>query len=187
MQQCAKFSALGKNTQFSAVGRTPSSGNPCQDIFQSVVSRGVVSATTVPALAELYDNIGMTARPGALLQVEVHCHWRNDRTIDWCKQEGIHVTAYAPLSSPQTMRKEGKDVPNLLKVLFPLLLVSCCRSLTNGIAAHMHVSKPCCQAVILMSISLMTQNPEPTGKPYIQLYYSDPADTYHLSYVEHST
>ena len=51
------------------------------------------------------------------LQVEVHCHWRNDRTIEWCKNEGIHVTAYAPLSSPQTMSLEKKDVPNLLKVL----------------------------------------------------------------------
>ena len=51
------------------------------------------------------------------VQVEVHCHWRNDRTIDWCRDAGIHVTAYAPLSSPQTMHQEGKDVPNLLKVI----------------------------------------------------------------------
>jgi len=50
------------------------------------------------------------------VQVEVHCHWRNDRTVEWCKKEGIHVTAYAPLSSPQTMSLEHKDVPNLLKV-----------------------------------------------------------------------
>lgn len=62
-------------------------------------------------------SVSITIRPGCA-QVEVHCHWRNDRTVDWCKQEGIHVTAYAPLSSPQTMRKEGKDVPNLLKVLY---------------------------------------------------------------------
>lgn len=55
-----------------------------------------------------------TIRP-AVNQVEVHCHWRNDRTIEWCKNEGIHVTAYAPLSSPQTMSLEKKDVPNLLK------------------------------------------------------------------------
>ena len=49
-------------------------------------------------------------------QVEVHCHFRNQPVIDWCKQEGIHVTAYAPLSSPSTVSKMGKDLPNLLKV-----------------------------------------------------------------------
>lgn len=73
--------------------------------------------------------------------MEVHCHWRNDRTIDWCKQEGVHVTAYAPLSSPQTMRKEGKDVPNLLKVLCCLLSLACCQRPTNGIAGHMRWSQ----------------------------------------------
>ena len=67
------------------------------------------------------QSVSISARPGCV-QVEVHCHWRNDRTIDWCKQEGIHVTAYAPLSSPQTMKKEGKDVPNLLKVTVPPIL-----------------------------------------------------------------
>ena len=52
----------------------------------------------------------------AMLQVEVHPNFRNERTIDWCKQEGIHVTAYAPLSSPQTMSSQKKSVPNLLEV-----------------------------------------------------------------------
>lgn len=55
------------------------------------------------------------------VQVEVHCHFRNQRVIDWCKQEGIHVTAYAPLSSPSTVSKMGKDLPNLLKVKLFLL------------------------------------------------------------------
>ena len=50
------------------------------------------------------------------MQVEVHCHFRNERVIDWCKKESIHVTAYAPLSSPQTMSSQNKTVPNLLKV-----------------------------------------------------------------------
>lgn len=52
----------------------------------------------------------------AILQVEVHVNFRNERTIDWCKKEGIHVTAYAPLSSPQTMSSQKKSVPNLLEV-----------------------------------------------------------------------
>jgi len=52
------------------------------------------------------------------MQVEVHCHFRNERVIAWCKKEGIHVTAYAPLSSPQTMSSMKKTVPNLLQVIY---------------------------------------------------------------------
>ena len=33
--------------------------------------------------------------------------------------KGIHTTAYAPLSSPTTMSKTGRHVPNLLQVLSP--------------------------------------------------------------------
>ena len=54
-----------------------------------------------------------------MLQVEVHCHFKNDRVVQWCEQAGIHVTAYAPLSSPQSMA--NSDVPNLL-----LVRVFCC-------------------------------------------------------------
>lgn len=50
------------------------------------------------------------------LQVEMHAHWRNDRLMKWCNQQGIHVSAYGPLSSPQTMQGMGKDVPNLMEV-----------------------------------------------------------------------
>lgn len=57
----------------------------------------------------------MTAA-AAVVQVEVHINFRNERTIDWCTKEGIHVTAYAPLSSPQTMSSQKKSVPNLLEV-----------------------------------------------------------------------
>lgn len=91
----------------------------------------------------------------AVLQVEVHVNFRNERTIDWCKKEGIHVTAYAPLSSPQTMSAQKKSVPNLLEVSHVctsrcdlLLLVPwrCCR--TTGSTAvwlyqHCHIHAPC--------------------------------------------
>ncbi|DBA75126.1 TPA: hypothetical protein ACH3X1_010448 [Trebouxia sp. C0004] len=51
----------------------------------------------------------------AVNQVEMHAHWRNDRLLKWCNQQGIHVSAYGPLSSPQTMQAMGKDVPNLME------------------------------------------------------------------------
>ncbi|KAK9866614.1 hypothetical protein WJX84_005810 [Apatococcus fuscideae] len=48
----------------------------------------------------------------AVNQVEVHPHWRNDRLLNFCKDKGIHVTAYGPLTSPGNMA--GK-FPILLK------------------------------------------------------------------------
>lgn len=53
------------------------------------------------------------------VQVEMHAHWRNDRVLKWCNQQGIHVSAYAPLSSPSTMANMEKDVPNLMQVFKP--------------------------------------------------------------------
>ncbi len=50
---------------------------------------------------------------GCNVQVEVHPHWRNQRLLDFCKDKGIHVTAYGPLTSPGNMA--GK-FPILLKV-----------------------------------------------------------------------
>ncbi len=42
--------------------------------------------------------------------------------LKWCNQQGIHVSAYAPLSSPQTMEGMGKDVPNLMEVSYAACL-----------------------------------------------------------------
>ena len=56
------------------------------------------------------------------VQVEIHPFFRNDRVVEWCKEQGIHVTGYAPLSSPQTMKKDGRDMPNLLQVCFWLFV-----------------------------------------------------------------
>ncbi|KAK9793721.1 hypothetical protein WJX73_010217 [Symbiochloris irregularis] len=49
----------------------------------------------------------------AVNQIEMHPDWRNDRVLEFCKSKGIHVTAYAPMSSPGTMSKTGQHVPNL--------------------------------------------------------------------------
>ncbi|KAL3138766.1 hypothetical protein ABBQ32_005611 [Trebouxia sp. C0010 RCD-2024] len=85
--------------------------------MEGLVDRGLVRSIGVSNFSpEKIAALLKSARiKPAVNQVEVHLNFRNDRTIDWCKQHGIHVTAYAPLSSPQTMSSQKKSVPNLLK------------------------------------------------------------------------
>ena len=56
----------------------------------------------------------------------MHAHWKNDRLMKWCNQQGIHVSAYGPLSSPATMASMEKDVPNEMEVY-----VLCCNPLKS--------------------------------------------------------
>lgn len=54
--------------------------------------------------------------------MEVHAHYRNEHVRDWAKQNGVHVTAYSPLSSPALVKDMGMDFPELLKVRhYPLM------------------------------------------------------------------
>ena len=38
-------------------------------------------------------------------QVEIHPFWRNDKVREYCKEEGIHTSAYCPLGTPYTSAK----------------------------------------------------------------------------------
>ena len=79
--------------------------------------------------------------PWDLLQIDVHPRWRNDRVVDWCMKNKIHVTAYAPMSSPGVVASKGKDIPNLLKVgvVHASLSASSLQVLTNRLeAGHNH-------------------------------------------------
>lgn len=53
----------------------------------------------------------------------MHAFWRNDRVFKWCNQQGIHVTAYGPLSSPHMAATMDKKHLNLLQVCWFLLCV----------------------------------------------------------------
>lgn len=55
--------------------------------------------------------------PVSVNQVESHPQFRNDHVVEACTAKGIHVTAYAPLSSPGQMESMGiaDKVPNLLQ------------------------------------------------------------------------
>jgi len=50
----------------------------------------------------------------AVLQIEAHPYFVQNALLEWCKKNGIVVTAYSPLANPGHMfRKEGQ--PNLLE------------------------------------------------------------------------
>lgn len=60
-----------------------------------------------------------TAR-SSLLQVEAHPYFRNERLLQFCAQQGVHVTAYSPLGSPDSAGMFKRQAPALLQE--PLLL-----------------------------------------------------------------
>lgn len=56
-------------------------------------------------------------KPEALvLQVEGHPYFRNSRLLRWCLSQGIHVTGYSPLGSPDSAALlKRQHSPSLLK------------------------------------------------------------------------
>eukprot|EP00879_Flechtneria_rotunda_P020657 GHRR01021736.1.p1 GENE.GHRR01021736.1~~GHRR01021736.1.p1 ORF type:complete len:188 (+),score=49.15 GHRR01021736.1:308-871(+) len=67
-------------------------------------------------LQQLMDSPTLTIKP-AVLQVEAHPYWPNTILIDWAQQQGIHVTAYSPLGSPDSasIMRRGKESRRLME------------------------------------------------------------------------
>lgn len=63
-----------------------------------------------------YSNVRQNSlRFSCALQIERHPYFRNDKTVEWCEANDIHVSAYSPLGSPDSklLMKRKLDV-NLL-------------------------------------------------------------------------
>ncbi|GMP86027.1 hypothetical protein CsSME_00038977 [Camellia sinensis var. sinensis] len=46
--------------------------------------------------------------------MEMHPGWRNDKMLDFCKKNGIHVTAYSPLGSQDGAKKLNRTPGQVL-------------------------------------------------------------------------
>ena len=52
---------------------------------------------------------------GPAPQVEAHPYHRNDALLAWCRERGVHLTAYSPLGSPDSASVFKRDAPVLLE------------------------------------------------------------------------
>jgi diketogulonate reductase-like aldo/keto reductase len=42
-------------------------------------------------------------------QVEAHPYWNNNKLVQWCQANGVHLTAYSPLGSPDSAGRWGEQ------------------------------------------------------------------------------
>lgn len=80
--------------------------------MEGLVSKGLVRDIGVSNMSrrkiqELLD-AGVTLKP-AVNQVEAHPYFCNDALLQYCTAQGIHLTAYSPLGSPDSADIMGRD------------------------------------------------------------------------------
>ena len=84
--------------------------------MEALVSEGLVSSIGVSNFStKKVDSILSYAKvPLSVVQVEVHPYWRQDSLLAYCKDKGIHVTAYSPLGSPDSSTMFQRKGPKLM-------------------------------------------------------------------------
>ncbi|ONK77129.1 uncharacterized protein A4U43_C02F3390 [Asparagus officinalis] len=75
--------------------------------MEKLVKEGVVRDIGLCNLTvkKLENVIGFAQTMPSVVQMEMHPGWRNDKMLEVCKKNGIHVTAYSPLGST-----DGRDL-----------------------------------------------------------------------------
>jgi len=84
--------------------------------MESLVKEGLVRSigTSNFSAKKLQEIVGYAEIQPSVCQVEVHPYFRNDALISWCRDNHIHVTAYAPLGSPDSESIFPRKVPAVL-------------------------------------------------------------------------
>ncbi|GAB4813893.1 hypothetical protein N2152v2_000939 [Parachlorella kessleri] len=71
-----------------------------------------VSNFSIKKLEDLMSK--STIRP-SVNQVEAHPYFRNEVLLAWCQEQGIHMTCYSPLGTPNTASYFNRQAPEVLK------------------------------------------------------------------------
>ncbi|GBG93061.1 hypothetical protein CBR_g58496 [Chara braunii] len=73
--------------------------------MEDLVRKGLVKDIGVSnfSVKKLQKLLETAEIPPAVNQVETHPLWRNDKLLDFCKSQSIHVSAYSPLGSPDSI------------------------------------------------------------------------------------
>ena len=85
--------------------------------MEKLVDEGLVRAIGVSNFSEkkLRALIARARHPVSVCQVEIHPYWRQERLLTFCEENGVHVTAYSPLGSPDSAAMFGRDAPALMR------------------------------------------------------------------------
>eukprot|EP00210_Caulerpa_lentillifera_P001169 g1125.t1 len=96
----------------------PITGNKGNMASKNLVESGLVRCIGVSnfSIKKLQDILQYAKIKPSVVQVEIHPYFRNDALIAWCKEQGIHVTAYSPLGgSPENETLVKKALPKLME------------------------------------------------------------------------
>ncbi|CAL5229701.1 g13073 [Coccomyxa viridis] len=82
--------------------------------MEKLVDEGLVKSIGISnfSVEKIKDMLTFARIKPAVHQIEVHPMWSNQYNLDFCHKEGIHVTAYSPLGSPDSaemMKRSHKE------------------------------------------------------------------------------
>ncbi|CAD7701569.1 unnamed protein product [Ostreobium quekettii] len=87
------------------------------EAMEALVDEGLVKSIGISnfSIKKTKEILSYCRVKPAVNQVEAHPHFRNDDLLKWCIENGIHVTAYSPLGSPDSAEiLKRKVTPSLL-------------------------------------------------------------------------